>query len=815
MSSSSKAYTAGQRLLIQTFKTKPLSSIIPLTGVKGNTTRLIKHMITVKDPDFEILMPKFQRFYEQVKKPSEKPFKSKFMSGLPNNDDVDFFEKVYNKINIKDDMKSLEEKYTETKGKIPDGEETPKFFPKPKIFNLPQQPISQPISQPSQPISQPISQPQQQPQQQPQSQRTHSDLMDRLNENSPNRSIRDIFNTTTKTYKENKQLIDRVISSVEKNDGSWLTTIASLEVPEIAILQKVVNFTPMGFTANDNINLQKIIENPGANISSSDYASVMSKLLLNPDAVGKLVQGRLSGGINDAKKALSDWGNKIAGIKPGKSQEQQNIEDIVAGRIDKTKKEKSKADYINNAKGIKPIEQDNGIRAKKPAKTMQDKIDELKGNGKTAQQMLTPPDIHNYGWKDPTVMEDIGRWFAGAIGLDKGIYTPEQYTQYLKQNNPELYKKYSDELNIYNIRASKVKLNPDSVYDPTVGKNTVDSMIDLFSNATSAAGSLSNLSDEQISDIYDGIEMLKDVRDKKRTDLSYNTLNLLSQSLYNELPKELKIKVKEQLKQVNEHIEKDLRPSFSGDSDLFSPIVPDDDDRQPTTDFTNEQKEMPKTDETKYPDITDEKKLPDETKTSEEPKPQPTTQTTTKPDDPSVQKINERTMNSDIVGDLRPRLLWGGEAIKQPSKEDINFMNAFNEAMSLDEVGWGNGRDNTLFNLNNIDNERRYSNCFAMPKPPPPNPLPPSRNFREQQSIVWNSRDAPLDAYKYMRDSQDFGQFQQLSKRDNLSSTNPRLEIYSNPNEFPAQADILTGGEKLKFNTNFNYIDNQRFTKRR
>lgn len=817
----SKSYTIIQRALLNSFKTNPLTTITKLKGVKTNTTNLIKTMIKMKDPEFEKLLPKFKQFYEETRTPSDKKsFESRFLKKLTNVDDVNFFESVYNKINIKDDMKSLEDKYTEKKGKIPDGEKydgKQLFFPKPKLFQ-PFQPIQQPIQQPSQPIQQPsqpidlVPESRNRPRPVPQAvdSRSHSDLMDRLNENTPNRSIREIFNTTNKTYKENKQLIDSVISSIDKNDGSWLSTIAALEVPEIAILQKVVNFTPLGFTANDNINLQKIIENPGANISSSDYASVMSKLLVNPDAVGKLVQGRLSGGVSDAKQALSDWGNKIVGNKPSKTTEQQNIEDIVAGRQAKTQTAKSKTDYINNAKGIKKQEQDPdlGLGRNKP-----------KNNSQTAMQYLTPPDIHNYGWKDPTVMEDIGRWFAGAIGLDKGIYTPEQYKKYLQQNNPELYKKYNDELNIYNTRASKVKLNVDSIYDPSVGKNSVESMISLLDKATSESGSLSSLSVDQISDVYDGINMLKDIAAGKRQDVSYSTLNLLSQSLFNELPAELKSKYRPELKAVNDYIEKDLRPSFAGDSDLFNPITdettedrtkpgPPDmktTDDEPTDDTTDD------TTETK-PDIikpTDtETKLP-ETKTPE----------TKTPDDQKEilggQKINERTMNSDIVGDLRPRLNWGGEAIHQATKEETNFMNAFNEAMSLDEVGWGNGRDNTLFNINNLDTEKRYSNCFAMPKPPPQNPLPPSRNFRESQNIVWNSRDAPLDAYKYMRDSSDFGQYQQLSKRANLSTTKPRQEIFDNPNEFPAQADRMTGGEKIKFNTNFNYVDNQRFTKRR
>jgi hypothetical protein len=116
-----KSYTIIQRALLNSFKNNPLNAITKLKGVKTNTTNLIKTMISMKDPEFEKLLPKFKDFYEQTRTPSDKStFESKFLKKLTNIDDVNFFETAYNKINIKDDMKSLEDKYTEKKGKIPD-----------------------------------------------------------------------------------------------------------------------------------------------------------------------------------------------------------------------------------------------------------------------------------------------------------------------------------------------------------------------------------------------------------------------------------------------------------------------------------------------------------------------------------------------------------------------------------------------------------------------------------------------------------------------------------------------------------------------
>jgi hypothetical protein len=35
--------------------------------------------------------------------------------------------------------------------------------------------------------------------------------------------------------------------------------------------------------------------------------------------------------------------------------------------------------------------------------------------------------------------------------------------------------------------------------------------------------------------------------------------------------------------------------------------------------------------------------------------------------------------------------------------------------------------------------------------------------------------------------------------------------IASQPNQFPAQIDMKTGGDELRYNPDFNYIVNQRF----
>jgi hypothetical protein len=100
-----------------------------------------------------------------------------------------------------------------------------------------------------------------------------------------------------------------------------------------------------------------------------------------------------------------------------------------------------------------------------------------------------------------------------------------------------------------------------------------------------------------------------------------------------------------------------------------------------------------------------------------------------------------------------------------------------------------------------------------MPPPPKEEPTTVSYNFYQTQRPQFTSQLPPISAIssKLMRDNMEFGQYQQLAERCNLSSTNMSAFIASQPNEFPAQIDMRTGGNPLRFNRDFDYVINQRF----
>ena len=816
------AYTSKQQNLLNEFKKVPVKTIIAETS-KTNTTNLIKNIVKNKDPILEELMPKFIEYYELTKTKTDKSsFESKFLSLLKNDDDKKYFDDIYNKesgeqFKIKGEGPDVDI-HEGIKGpfKVPQGEMITKPFKVPqgdmitKPFKVPNNHIMyqeaydeyQPVIKPSKknPVMyqepydeyQPVIKPSKKPSKT--AQKTNQDLMNHLDKNpTKTPSIKDVFNTGSKLYKDNADLVGRITNSVAKNDGSWLTALSSLEFPEIQILQQITNLTPLAFTKADNELLQRALSrdnNVLNSITGEEQMRMLGKLLFNPDAVGKLIQGRVSNSFDD----LKDWGNKIAGIKPAKSDAETRIEDIVAGRIAKDTNTKNKTDFINNARG-------------KPNKNQPDLGLNQKPPEKTAISVLTPPDIHKYGFKDPTVLEDIGNFFNRLIipTFNNNMSKKEQYIEYLAKTNKPLYERWVKEMKEYDFRKSKVGLDKNSSYDTAVGKKTLNAMTSFLDKATNEPGALKDLTEEQIGDIYDGIGYLKDVMNGKNKNITYQNIQDLSHSIFDELPNSIITKYPDELKQINDVISSELSSSFSGDSSLIDVLTTGD------TSAEVEQTTRPIPEQKTEADR--EVKEQEEVKQEEDAKPEET--------NPKDSKINtditERGITTNKkIGDFRPRLSWGGNEVLVATPEETAFMNAVNDAMSLDQVGWGNGENNTLFNINNQDNEKRYSITFSMPPPPKKEPKTTPYNFNMTQQPIFNSQLPPTGlGTQGMRNNLEFGQYQFLSERANLSTTNTLKEIKQNVNEFPHQADFSTGGLPMKCNYNFEYITNQRFLIRR
>ena len=809
-------YTQNQQDLINEFRAKEVSNI-PVKQ-KAPTTTLIKSIVKKKDQQLlEELLPMFIEYYDTNRSKSDKStFESKFLKTLKNTEDQQFFETIYKKDNgaqLEDNIlkpKTMDDVYNEVKEYYPTN--IPKTYT--EEYDLFQPPVKpkKPKSQPDMPSSFPsvnkpqgkggfIETPIKKPIK-PKQPKSNQDLMNELD----TKSISSIFNTGSKLYTQNKKMVDSVGNSIINNDGSFFTTLASMTQPEIAILQQLTNMTPLAYNDRDNQLLQSLIhKNKGQyavnDATGDEYAKMYAKLLFNPDAIGKMVQGSISNSFDD----LIEWGKKAVGIKaPDPNAESDKmIKDIVSGRINEGQAVKDRQKVIDIAKG-KKVWDDNvdlSLRPKQPTKT--------------AADFLTPPDIKRYGYHERNAFEDVANFFQKLMGQRDLDGTPADYLNLLKTKNPTLYEKYQKEMSDYEMRKAKVQLDANSSFNTAVGGKSLSYITSLLDNITREPGALADLTEEQIGDIYDGVNFLKSVKEGKKQGINYQTIQDLSQSIFDEMPLSIMEKYKPKLDNINEMIRTELTKQFEGDSNLMSELNFNTSAKVEPSEETKAEVDVgEKPIETKPDMKTDDKMPPEDDKIPpEEDKPtEDAASSAIKAD------ITERSITTNKkIGDFRPRLSWGGNDILLPTKEEVNLMNAISDSMSLDEVGWGNGAENTLFNINNIDNERRYSRTFSMPPAPKPEPTTVPYNFYQSQRPNFTSQLPPISeiSSKLMRDNLEYGQYQQLSERCNLSTTNMNAFINSQPNQFPAQIDMKTGGDALKFSPDFNYIINQRFLIRR
>jgi hypothetical protein len=174
------------------------------------------------------------------------------------------------------------------------------------------------------------------------------------------------FKTGSSAFRDpaNKQIIDELKEAISKeslSDGSWFTKIGSFEIPELAIIQKIVDFTPLGFSETDKTNFDKFLSNDPVQMNSLSTAQslkLIGKMLVNPDAVGKLITTRASQYTADVTEGLEKIFNKMTGQKEEKSEEIGSLEDIIKSRRSKDSKTDQRRKDLDRLNGIKPKEPD-------------------------------------------------------------------------------------------------------------------------------------------------------------------------------------------------------------------------------------------------------------------------------------------------------------------------------------------------------------------------------------------------------------------------------------------------------------------------
>jgi hypothetical protein len=132
----------------------------------------------------------------------------------------------------------------------------------------------------------------------------------------------DAFHLGNEVYKDNKKEIDFILSKLNKEsaeDGSLLAGLASLAVPEIALLQGAVDSLGLAFDADDTKILDKMLStSPLANqgISTKDALTTYLKAMVNPQQMAKILQTSAKhAGTQLSDNIIKAW-ETITGKKP-------------------------------------------------------------------------------------------------------------------------------------------------------------------------------------------------------------------------------------------------------------------------------------------------------------------------------------------------------------------------------------------------------------------------------------------------------------------------------------------------------------------
>jgi hypothetical protein len=213
----------------------------------------------------------------------------------------------------------------------------------------------------------------------------------------------DLYGQASDLYFENKPMIDQLEKTFSKkniDNGSWFTTLASLEVPELAIIQQVLKFTPIGASQIDYEVINAIASGNGDKVPESQRIKTMLKTIVNPDLMGKVIGSTIEQGYNQSVEAIGKTFDKAMGRKPvvEKTTLENQSADAIKKRLEELKSKDNRQKYIDSIMGTTTT----------PTTT---------SPPKNAAEILAPPDISNFGYHETTVMQDLGRFFRNAIGL--------------------------------------------------------------------------------------------------------------------------------------------------------------------------------------------------------------------------------------------------------------------------------------------------------------------------------------------------------------------------------------------------------------
>jgi hypothetical protein len=629
-------------------------------------------------------------------------------------------------------------------------------------------------------------------------------------------SITEYIDTGSTVYKNNKTAIDKITGSFTQksiDDGSWLTKIASLEAPQIELLQSVVNFTGLGFSKSDKSNFEKILSKDrsvSGEVPVGEQYKLILKSLINPDQVGNLISRRVGETKDKLVDGFSDFYDKLTGKK--KEEDKSDLIGLIEGRRDKTAMDEKRKNELNvllgkGGGGVDGGRIDwGGIRTFDPTKPRPPDNRE-----EDAYSILKPPPVPGFQGST-TASEDVMGFLRGLLPVPKVSQTKATYLDTLKRDSPALYKQYEDKLGDYNYKIRKLAYTQDSNIDEN-DFALIKDMSGVTKSLLKTASSMKDLlSDEDITELFDVSSTIEDLSNGKFKDVSYSDYYKVLQEFMNKLPAEVlrdaKGEVVPILKTVLDAEKNKLGTQFAGDSDLSNNLTI-------KTAASDEAKvDLP---ENTIDDdgMGDTKKLPEKPEDPEEP------EDPKKPEDREGKLIKESPLDNNETTEfarLRPRLAYGNtDDLFFRKKDEVQQANLLHEVMNVARPPVENGSTNELYKRNLYHDQMRYGRCYALPRLAPPNPTMLPQQFVNLQAPIFTSQYPPtMVGFESMRDPHLFGQFYNFQPRE-VETTYPAVEMKTHPNEYPHMANLDTGGETQEYSVPKNmrdYLRNAAWTRR-
>ena len=594
-----------------------------------------------------------------------------------------------------------------------------------------------------------------------------------------------VLQGSSKYLADNKKTIDvlkKAISKKSISDGSWLTQIASLKAPQVAVIQELLKGSPLGMNKDDNEKLDKILN--GEDVDGG--LRVILKSLVNPDSVGRIISTQTGKIAKDTGDALSEFYRKLTGGAekvPDKTDYEKTTEAVVADRKATQAREAEKKAYLEKV----------GVTIKG------DGMDR-RANADSTSSDLAPV----VGGVKPktTALEDVGIFLsdlfltggrARASAEDRS--TPEKQIAWLEKNDPSAFNAYQQKLREYINQNKKLNLTYDSEVDASLNDNEILRLKKYTRTLLEKASSLGELTDQQKESMYDISSTLQDVMDGK-VKISYRQMDDLTRQI---------------MKQVSDKVinlpEVGTDAFIKSQSDGLGAKTVDDSSLtniKTRNDFDREQKVKAEAgDETGE---TEDKDNPDEM--------------------PPLEDVKE-TMIKDLSStedtpetnwsELRPRLDWGGtDELLKVSYQNFILQELMSIQLGNQQPGWGRGTDNLAYQANQREYNLRFKKAFPLPKSNPVIAPVSENNFTRSNYPLFHPAvpEAPIQ-----RDFQDlygrdaFYQFTPLSEKD---QTGPIQQFeHKAYQQFPDMRNEMAGERgEIQQARAYSYIQNNRFTRR-